>query len=104
MHKMADSLHPMNKKFAYMYLDGFVVNRIEAILRPIHSIPSDTPRDPKLVEIATSMATLQEERLRANLKAMSYLVQAQADVTLIAGSERVEIVRCLFIVAAENYN
>ena len=52
MHKMVESLHPMNKKFAYMYLDGFVVNRIEAIIRPIHPIPSDTPRDPKLVEIA----------------------------------------------------
>ena len=102
MHKMVESLHPMNKKFAYMYLDGFVVNRIEAIIRPIHPIPSDTPRDPKLVEIATSMATLQEQRLQANLKTMSYLVQTEADVTLIAGSERVETASCFFIIVPVN--
>lgn len=101
MHKMVVSLHPLNKKFAYMYLDDYVIDRIEAILRPIHSIPSDTPRDPKLVDIATSMAALQEQRLRSNLKEMSYLIQTEADARLIAGPERVETVRSSFTIATE---
>lgn len=90
MHEVFTSVHLANRAYVCRYLNHANFQRIESLLRSTKPLPSDARKEPKLSEIAESMKTLQERRLLDNLKAMSFVVDSPADVSLIAGYGRVE--------------
>ncbi|KDR79356.1 hypothetical protein GALMADRAFT_265823 [Galerina marginata CBS 339.88] len=90
MHEVSASVHLVNRAYVGYYLNHDYFQWIEGLLRSIKPLPSDARKQPKLSEVAASMATLQEGRLLTNLKAMSFVIESPSDVNLIAGSGRVE--------------
>jgi len=93
MHEVLLTAHPANRSYVDEYLNHPSRNRLEALLRSTKPLPDGAPKDSKLIEAAELMASLQEERLMSNLREMSFVMESPADVTLVAGSGKVETVR-----------
>lgn len=92
LHATAANVLSINRKLTDLYMDDEDYFRIEGILRSIRPLPQGDPRDPPLVDLASSIATAQEERLKKNLEELSYVLRSPADVALVIGSGRLETV------------
>lgn len=95
LHAVAANVLSVNRKLTDLYMDDWYYFRIEGILRPIRPLPQDMSRDPPLAELAISIATAQENRLKKNLEGLSYVLRSPADVALVIGSGRIETVSFL---------
>lgn len=92
LHASAGNVLSVNRKLTDLCIDGWDYFRVEGILRPIRPLPQDMSRDPPLEELATSIATAHEERLKKNLEELSYVLRSPADITLVIGNGRLETV------------
>ncbi|KDR82341.1 hypothetical protein GALMADRAFT_237605 [Galerina marginata CBS 339.88] len=90
MHDAFSSVHLANRAFVGIYLNDWYFRRIEGLLRSMKPVPYDARKEQKISDIAASVAASEEKRLLANLTAMSFVIDSPADVSLIAGSRRVE--------------
>ncbi|KAF8970853.1 hypothetical protein BDZ97DRAFT_1789054 [Flammula alnicola] len=90
MHEALPSVHPANRTHVDDYLDDSSLRRVEALLRSIKPVPDNSRKDPKLMEVATTVAASQLDRLKANLNEMGFFIESPLDATTIAGFARVE--------------
>lgn len=92
MHEVFDSVCLANRTFFGYYLNDVFFRRIEGLIRSVKPLPTDVRKEPKISEIAASVAALETQRLSTNLKEMSFIVESPSNVSLIAGSGRAETV------------
>ncbi|KAF5325246.1 hypothetical protein D9619_010120 [Psilocybe cf. subviscida] len=90
MHDLLPLVHPANYVIVDDYLDSYAVVYLEALLRSTKEPPSNYRLDSKLSDLAASYAVRHENLLKDNLDTISYSISSDADVTLVAGSARVE--------------
>ncbi|KDR82349.1 hypothetical protein GALMADRAFT_817903 [Galerina marginata CBS 339.88] len=104
MHHAFSSVHLANQAFVGCYLNDLNFLRIEGLLRSTKPLPHNARKERKICDIAASVAASMEHRLLTNLKEMSFVVDSASDVTLIAGSRRVEtwILPLLFLVLTQH--
>ncbi|KDR73637.1 hypothetical protein GALMADRAFT_142100 [Galerina marginata CBS 339.88] len=91
IYEALDFAHPANRAHLNSYFNHDAIRRVESLLRSTRPLSEHAPIDSRLTEIAKFIASVEEDRLLPNLKELSFTIKSAADVTLIAGSGRVEI-------------
>jgi hypothetical protein len=92
MHELLPLVHPGNYVIVDDYLDSYGILYVEALLRSTKELPSNYRLDSKLSDLAVSYTAHHENILKKNLDTISFSISSHADVTLVAGSARVETV------------